>query len=143
MNGVTSFVQVSTYANVIALCERKFTTYLQESINRKSSFPVLKGVGFGGQFTDTSLHRYFEHALAYADFKDASKSENKHRLYLGFFNGPLYPEAVFIQFKERLVDRIRKLCSDMGLLYGMDCPGMGDLPRPIQEDALAEVIRLL
>ena len=129
-----------TSATVIALYERKFTIYLQESINRKASIPILKGIGFGGQFTDTAFHRYFEHALAYADFKDASKSENKHRLYLGFFNGPSYPKAVLIQFKERLVDRIKRLYGDMGLLYGMDCHGMDELPLPIQEDDFVEVI---
>ena len=78
--------------------------------------------------------RYYDHALAYKDFKESSKSDDKHRLYLGFLGGSLYPEAVIYHSRERKLDQIEELCVELGKpLPFTDCE-VGPLLQPIQTD---------
>ena len=80
-----------------------------EHPNRRS----LKGVAAALSFSDVAFRRYYDHALAYKDFKEASKSEDKHCLYLGLLSGPLFPEAVVYHFMERFLDQIYELCVEL------------------------------
>lgn len=82
------------------------------------------------QFSDTAFRRYYDHALASDDFKEASKSGNKHRLYLGLLNGPYYPEAVIYHNRERKLDMIDDLSGDLGKVT----PPVDALLPPIQGD---------
>jgi hypothetical protein len=84
-------------------------------------------------FSDTAFRRYYDHVLAYADFKEASKSEDKHRLYLGLLDGPLYPKAVVDYFKGLLMDQIYVLCADLG----KQPPECGAMPLMMQGDPFA------
>jgi hypothetical protein len=94
--------------------------------NRRS----LSGLPPALLFSDTAFRRYHDHAMAYTDFKAASKSEDKHRLYLGFLDGPLYPEAVLCAFRERLMDQVALLCKCLG----KEIPAVDEMPLPIQGD---------
>jgi len=74
----------------------------------------LKGVPPMIPFSDTAFRRYYDHSLANADFKEASKSSNKHRLYVGFFNAQSYPESVLYYLRERILDSICDVSADLG-----------------------------
>jgi hypothetical protein len=92
----------------------------------------LKGVAAALPFSDAAYLRYFEHCMAYNDFKDASKSDDKHRLYLGLFNGPLYMEAVLYYNRERLLDLIEALCALLGRVSPFAAGGLDPILTPVQ-----------
>jgi len=93
----------------------------------------LKGITDPVQFSDKALRRYYNHIMAYVDPKEASKSKDKHRMYLGMLSGPVFPEAVLYHYRERLLNQIAALCSDLG----KDVPVPDALLQPIQGDAFA------
>jgi hypothetical protein len=104
----------------------------------------LKGVAPAIPFSDAAFRRYYDHALAYKDFKEASKSEDKHRLYLGLLGGllPGYPDAVLYHYRERLLDQAEDLCVEMDKPL-IDCE-VGPLLPPIQTDPFeADEVRRL
>ena len=84
-------------------------------------------------FQDIAFRRYHDHCMAYTDFKEASKSKNKHRLYLGLLGNAPYPEAVVLCFRKRLVDQIEELCT----VLGKTSPPLDALMPPIQGDPFA------
>ena len=94
----------------------------------------LKGVSPALQFSDVAFRRYYDHCLAYTDFKDASKSDDKHCLYLGILSGPLYPEAVVLTFRERLMDQIERLCAELGRSFPYTESEVEALLPPIEGD---------
>jgi len=84
-------------------------------------------------FQDVGFRRYYDHVLAYPDFKEASKSGNKHRLYLGLLSNGPYPSAVMYCYRDRLFDMIDDLCGKLGKVS----PPLDALMPPIQGDPLA------
>lgn len=101
----------------------------------------LKGVSPALPFSDMAFRRYYDHCMTYTDFKEASKSDDKHRLYLGLLSGPLYPETVIYVFRDRLLDQIERLCDELGRERLFDDLGR---PRPYKElqiDALLPPIK--
>jgi hypothetical protein len=85
-------------------------------------------------FSDVAFRRYYDHALAYNDFKQSSKSDDKHRLYLGLLCWVWYPEAVLYHYRERLLDQIEELCVALDKPFPFaDCEVAPLLP-PIQSD---------
>jgi hypothetical protein len=91
----------------------------------------LKGITDPVPFSDKALRRYYNHIMAYVDPKEASKSEDKHRLYLGMLSGPVYPEAVIYHYRERLLDQITALCAELG----KEAPLLDAIRPPIQGNA--------
>ncbi len=100
----------------------------EEPDNRRS----LKGVAPALPFPEAAYLRYFEHCMAYSDFKDASKSDDKHRLYLGLFSGSLYVEAVLYYYRERLLDLIEALCTLLGRVSPFAAGGLDPILPPVQ-----------
>jgi hypothetical protein len=96
--------------------------------NRRS----LKGVAPALQFSDAAYLRYFEHCMGYDDFKDASKSDDKHCLYLGLFNGSMYMETVLYYYRERLLDLTEALCALMGIASPFAAGGLDPVLPPVQ-----------
>jgi hypothetical protein len=92
----------------------RFTSHLKHrKLTEVQDNPKLKGVSSAISFSGVAYRRYFDHVLAYTNFKEASKSDDKHRLYLGLLNGPIYPEAVVLLFRERLLNQVECLCEDL------------------------------
>jgi hypothetical protein len=114
---------------------KEFVSYLKDrELTGCPNSRNLRGVSPALPFSDLALRRYYDHALAYADFKDASKSDDKHRLYLGLLGGPLYPESVLFHFRERLLDQIEQLCAELDKPFPYpECEVKALLP-PIQGD---------
>ena len=119
----------------VGLLKSKDSHNLDQGVSR------LKGVPPMISFSDTAFRRYHDHALASVDFKEASKSGNKHRLYLGLLNGPQYPEAVIYLHRERNLDMIDEVTADLGKV----APPVDALLPPIQGDLFEtdEVILVL
>ena len=114
---------------------KEFVSHLRHSnLTNNPSFRSLKGVAPSLPFSDVAFRRYYDHALAYTDFKEASKSEDKHRLYLGLLSGPLYPEAVIYHFRERLLDQVNELCVELGKPIPFKECEVGPLLPPVQGD---------
>jgi hypothetical protein len=113
----------------------KFVTRLKErKLTHKPGPRSLKGVSPALPFSDVTYRRYYDHVLGYKDFKEASKSSNKHKLYLGLLSGPLYFDTVLYLFRERLLDQISWLCAALGRsLPYKECECEAVLP-PIQGD---------
>ena len=85
-------------------------------------------------FSDVTFRRYYDHALAYTDFKEASKSDDKHCLYLGLLSGPPFAEAVVYHKRERLLDQIVEVCVALGKSPPFEECEVGPLLPPIQGD---------
>jgi hypothetical protein len=94
----------------------------------------LEGVASAIPFSDAVFRRYYDHALAYTDFKEASKSDDKHRLYLGLLGGPLQFESVLYHVRERKLDEIDALCVALGRPRPFTDCIVGPLLPPIQTD---------
>ncbi len=93
----------------------RFTVFLKQRVLIQGSVRrSLKGVSPPVPFPDVAYRRLYDYALAYIDFKDASKSTNKHRLDLGFLYGPFYFEIVIYRNRERIVDQISWTCAALG-----------------------------
>ena len=91
-----------------------------------------------------TFRRYYDHALAYTDYKEASKSDDKHRLYLGLLGGPLFPEAVIYHNRERLLDQIIEICVELGKSPPFEECEVGPLLPLIQRDLFeVDEVRLL
>jgi len=101
----------------------------------------LKGVPPTTPFQEIGFRRYYDHTLAYPDFKEASKSRHKHRMYLGLLSNAPYPSSVIYHYRERLFDMIVDLC----VRVGKEPPPLDALMPPIQGDPFAteEVIGIL
>jgi hypothetical protein len=126
------FVQLSDWQLKIGYAHlERFSDLLRlEHLSLEHNRRSLSGVPPALLFSDTAFRRYYDHAMAYTDFKAASKSGDKHRLYLGFLDGPLFPEAVLYAFRERLMDQIALLCKCLG----KEIPVVGEIELPIQGD---------
>ena len=91
---------------------KEFVSHLiSRGISPSSTSSGLKGVAPALPFSDRAFRRYYDHCLAYSDFKEASKSDNKHRLYLGLLGQSPYPEAVIYHYRERLLNQVDELCG--------------------------------
>lgn len=114
---------------------KEFVSHLRyRKLTEHSNRRGLKGVAPALSFSDVAFRRYYDHALAYTDFKQASKSDDKHCLYLGLLGGPLYPEPVIYHFRERLLDQINVLCIELDKpLPFKDCE-VGPILPPIEND---------
>ena len=118
------------YAHIKAFVSHLRLRNLTCNPNQRS----LRGVAPALPFSDVVFRRYYDHALAYKDFKEASKSDDKHCLYLGLLGGPLYSEAVVYHYRERLLDQMEALCVALGKpLPFTDCE-VGPLHSPVQSD---------
>jgi hypothetical protein len=100
---------------------------------------TLKGVVPAVAFSDLAYRRYYDHSLAYTDFKSTAKTKDNYRLYLGLLDGPLYPASVIYCFRERLLDQIEGLCIDLGREPPFKECEVGPLYPPIQGDSFKEV----
>ena len=104
----------------------------QRKLTEKPGRRSLKGVSPAIPFSDVAIRRYYDHVLGYMDFKEASKSSDKHKLYLGLLSGPLYCQIVLYMFRERYLDQISSLCAALGRsLPYKECECEAFLP-PIQ-----------
>ena len=94
---------------------KEFVSHLNtRDISSPPTSRSLQGVAPALPFSDRAFRRYYDHCLAYTDFKEASKSDNKHRLYLGLLGEAPYPEAVIYHNRERLLDQADVLCEILG-----------------------------
>ena len=94
----------------------------------------LEGVAPALPFSDVVYRRYYDHALTYTDFKEASKSDDKHRLYMGLLFGPLQFESVLYHFRERKLDEMEELCVALGRPRPFTDCEVGPLLPPIKTD---------
>jgi hypothetical protein len=94
----------------------------------------LKGVSPALPFSDVAYRRYYDHALGYKDFKEASKSDDKHRLYLGFLSSPVIPQAVLYCDRERKLDQMEELCVALDRPFPFTDCQVGPLLPPIESD---------
>ena len=125
---IKDWQQENGYGSLEKFVSRLEARKLTEIPGRRS----LKGVSLALPFSDVAYRRYYDHVLGYKDFKEASKSSDKHKLYLGLLCGPLYFEIVLYLFRERLLDQISWLCAALGRsLPYKECECEAVLP-PIQ-----------
>ena len=129
MQQLSEWQDKNGYAYLKRFVDALKADHLSFESNRRS----LHGVAPAFPFSATAFRRYYDHALAYNDFKQASKSEDKHRLYLGLLGGPLYPEAVLRHFVERIMGQIKLVSVDLG----KEPPVLGPMPSPMVGDPFA------
>ena len=125
---IQDWQQKNGYASLKKFALRLEQRKLTENPGRRS----LKGVPPAIPFSDVAIRRYYDHALAYTDFKEASKSSDKHKLYLGLLSGPFYFEKVLYLDRERYLDQISLHCAELGKSFPYkECECEALLP-PIQ-----------
>ena len=114
---------------------KEFVSHLRyRNLTQYPNCRSLKGVAPALPFSDVAYRRYYDHALAYTDFKEASKSEDKHRMYLGLLGGGLYPETVLYHFRERMLDQVYDLCVVLNKSLPFKECEVGPLLSPVQGD---------